>query len=85
MSATLQRAHWNGQPTHLGDLFRVTKVRGDKQFHAVCELWTHNLGWEVRLTINGDMPRNRLTILRRGIKPDSSNQRWSYSGQGVLG
>jgi hypothetical protein len=50
--ATLQREHWNGQPAHLGDLFRVSKTRGDKQLGAVCQLWTHALGWEVRLEIS---------------------------------
>ena len=44
MTATLQREHWNGQPTLLGDLFRVTKMRGDKQLEAPARLWTHQLG-----------------------------------------
>ena len=60
MSATLQRQRWNGQPAHLGDLFRVRKMRGDKQLAAVCQLWTHNFGWEVRLEINGDLQRSEV-------------------------
>ena len=44
MSATLHREHWNGQPTHVGDLFRVHKMRGDKRLGAACQLWTHALG-----------------------------------------
>ena len=40
MSATLQREHWNGQPTHLGDLFRVSKMRDEKTLVAVCKLWS---------------------------------------------
>jgi hypothetical protein len=36
MTATLQREHWNGQPTYLGDLFRVSKMRQEKQLVAVC-------------------------------------------------
>ena len=60
MSATLRREHWNGQPTNLGDLFRVSRTRGDKQLQAVCQLWTHNLGWEVRLEINGDLQRSEV-------------------------
>jgi len=51
MSATLQREHSNGQPAYLGDLFRVGKGRGDKALGAVCRLWMHALGWEVRLEI----------------------------------
>ncbi len=38
MSATLQREHWNGQLTHLGDLFRVSKMRGDKTLTAIRKL-----------------------------------------------
>ena len=56
----LQREHWNGQPTYLGDLFRVSKMRGDKRLSAVCKLWTHHLGWEVRLEINGDLQRSEV-------------------------
>ena len=60
MTATLQREHWNNQPTHLGDLFRVSKARGDKTLTALCKLWTHALGWEVRLEINGDLQRSEV-------------------------
>ena len=60
MTATLQREHWNGQPTYLGDLFCVSKARGDKTLIAACKLWTHALGWEVRLEINGDLQRSEV-------------------------
>jgi hypothetical protein len=60
MSATLQREHWNGQPTYLGDLFRVSKTRGEKPLAAACKLWPHNLGWEVRLEIHGDLQRSEV-------------------------
>ena len=60
MTATLQREHWNNQPTYLGDLFRVSKTRGDKMLDAFCKLWTHALGWELRLEINGDLQRSEV-------------------------
>ena len=60
MSATLQREHWNGRPTLLGDLFRATKARGNKQLQAAARLWTHQFGWEVRLEINGDLQRSEV-------------------------
>ena len=85
MPASLQRAHWNGQPTHVGNLFRVSRARGEKQLRAVCQLWTHALGWEVRLEINGDLQRSEVfrsqddvltagetwkaTMLERGWEP----------------
>jgi hypothetical protein len=45
MSATLQREHWNGQATLLGDLFRVTKPRGDKQLAAASDWRTVVASW----------------------------------------
>ena len=55
MSATLQREHWNGQPTRLGELFIVGKERHGKSFEAVCHLWTPRLRFaNVRLEIDGD-------------------------------
>jgi len=59
-TATLQRAHWNCQRTYLSDLFRVTKMRDEKQLNAICKLWTHALGWELRLEINGDLQRSEV-------------------------
>lgn len=29
-------------------------------FTAVCDLWTHSLSWEVRLTSNGDLQRSEV-------------------------
>ena len=60
MTATLQREHWNGQPPYLGDLFRVSKTRGEKTLTALCKLWTHALGWELRLEISGDLQRSEV-------------------------
>ena len=60
MTTTLHREHWNGQPMYLGDLFRVGRMRGEKPLAAVCKLWTHHLGWEVRLEVNGDLQRSEV-------------------------
>jgi hypothetical protein len=34
------------------------RAGGDKTLGAVCKLWTHALGWEVRLEINDDLQRS---------------------------
>jgi hypothetical protein len=60
MSPPSKREHWNNQPTYLGDLFRVSKTRGGKTLSAVCKLWTHALGWEVRLEVNDDLQRSEV-------------------------
>jgi hypothetical protein len=57
---TLQGERWDGRPTYLGDLFRVSKARGEKPLTAVCTLWTHQIGWEVRLEVNGDLQRSEV-------------------------
>jgi hypothetical protein len=58
---TLQRSTWNGDPTKQGDLFRVHKNRCGRQLQAVCELWTHQLGWELRLVVNdGQLQRSQV-------------------------
>jgi hypothetical protein len=44
----------------MGDLFRVRMARGEKQLEGVCQLWTHALGWEVRLEINRDSQRSEV-------------------------
>lgn len=34
MSAILQREHWNGRPTHLGELFTLRKSKAARQLVA---------------------------------------------------
>jgi hypothetical protein len=67
MSATLQREHWNGQPTRLGELFTVRKERQGKSFEAICHLWTHVFGWEVRLEIDGDLQRSEVCRSKEAV------------------
>jgi len=49
--SVLQRELWHGVPADLGEMFHLAK--GEK--HARCALWTHQLGWELRLTIGADV------------------------------
>ena len=35
-----------------------------RSFDAVCHLWTHVFGWEMRLEINGDLQRSEVVGLR---------------------
>ena len=50
---TSRREFWNGDPERLPDGFKVTKPKGDHVLTAVCEVWTHEMGWELRLMIDG--------------------------------
>ena len=50
---TSRREFWNGDPERLPDGFTVTKPKGDHVLTAVCEVWTHEMGWELRLQVDG--------------------------------
>jgi hypothetical protein len=65
----LQRPHWHGTPIELGDLFRLTKNR--REARAV--LFTHQLGWELRLLVGAQLEvvqtqvcRDQEEVLRTG-------------------
>jgi hypothetical protein len=47
--STQQRSN----PERLPDAWRVTKVKGDHTMTAVCEVWAVELGWDLRLMIDG--------------------------------
>lgn len=44
----------NGPGDRLPDEFSLTKPRGNRVLTAVCELWTHPFGWELRLMVDGE-------------------------------
>ena len=51
--ATLQRENWSGHPVDLGEGWRLHKSICGRARQAVCELWSHQFGWELRLVIDG--------------------------------
>jgi hypothetical protein len=65
----LQRPDWHGTAIQLGDLFRLTKNRRE----ARAGLFTHQLGWEVRLLVGSQLDvvqtqvcRDQQEVLRTG-------------------
>jgi len=52
----LQRDLWTGEAKSQGDVFTLTKA--DRR--ATTALWTHQLGWELRLTIGAEMVRTQV-------------------------
>jgi hypothetical protein len=45
----------------LGESWRLHKVVCGHPRQAVCELWSHQLGWELRLVIDGgDLRRSQV-------------------------
>ena len=71
----LQRELWNGRPSELGDLFRLTK--GEKS--ARCALWSHWSGWELRLDAAGEMIRTQ--VCRSEEEVFSTGERWKKNMQ----
>ena len=60
MCAVLQRSDWFGEPAALGRAFTLHKSRCGQQLEAVCRLVSHQLGWELRLEVNGDLQRSEV-------------------------
>src|SRR5687767_9171155 len=48
-ATTLRREFWNGQSEQLRELFPLKKQTGA---HAQCSLWSHPLGFELRLSVD---------------------------------
>ena len=48
MNETPQREFWNGKAVRLGDVWTLRKRNHDVQ----CMLFTHQLGWELRVEIS---------------------------------
>ena len=51
--STLYRENWTGPPVKHSDGWRLEKTIAGRQRHAVCELWVHPLGFELRLVTDG--------------------------------
>jgi hypothetical protein len=67
----LQRLTWHGEPKELGDLFRLTKNR---QARAV--LFTHQLGWEIRLLVGSQAELARSQVCRTQDEVLTTGETW---------
>ena len=52
---TNQLPPWSGTPRDMGDIWMLTKGTSV----AVCRMWTHSTGGEVRLEVDGEMVRSQ--------------------------
>jgi hypothetical protein len=48
---------WNGPPEELRELFSLTNAR---DAHVRCAVWSHQFGWELRLTVSGSLIRTQV-------------------------
>lgn len=68
----LQRFVWDRGPQELGDLFRLSK-RGRE---ARAALWTHQLGWEVRLLLGRSGEVTRTQVCRSQDEVLDTGEQW---------
>ena len=54
---------WNGLQARLPDAFWMSKQKGEHTIAAVCEVWTHPSGWELRLIIGGAYARPQILAI----------------------
>ena len=52
----LQRDDWRDGPRKQGETFKLTKGRK----RAACELWSHPLGWELRLMAGSELLQSQV-------------------------
>ena len=53
----LRREYWNGPPVELGIAWTLKK----RNHIAQCILFSHQFGWELRLTVNGSLVRSQVS------------------------
>jgi hypothetical protein len=76
--AVLQRHGWTGQPIRLGSMFTVTKGRHT----ADCELWTHVLGWELRLTSGATLLQSQVCRAQDDVLGTDESWKTAMIGKG---
>jgi hypothetical protein len=74
---TVQRQDWYGPPVFLGAAWRLTKAGRE----AVCELWSHQLGWELRLMV-GDLRRSQVCRSHDDVLDTQEHWKVAMSGRG---
>ena len=56
MYPALHRPEGRVEPVGVGDLFRLNRAGQS----AMCALFTHGQGWELRLVVDGDLARSTV-------------------------
>ena len=65
MTPAAQRSMSNGTPLNPDDFWTLHKQSACRAREARCELWTHQVGWEVRLLIDGELQRSQVARSKR--------------------
>ena len=62
---------WRDEPEELAELWTLTK----REHRARCVIVTHPLGWELRLTVNGELLRGQVHRDQLALLTDSDQWR----------
>jgi hypothetical protein len=71
----LQRDTGNDDPERLSDAFRLTKQKDHNTVTAVCEVWSHAFGWELRLMVN-DSGLQMSSVVRSAGEMTTISEQW---------
>jgi hypothetical protein len=71
----LQREHWSGQAVLLDTPWQLHKPGCGRAREAVCGLWSHQLGWELRLMIDGSILQ-RSQVCRSPAEAIATHEQW---------
>jgi hypothetical protein len=63
------------QISYVRDAFRVTRTSGERTSTAVCQVWTHPAGWELRLSLEGDGLK-RFAVARSAVEMAETAEDW---------
>lgn len=74
-----QREGWSGGPAFLGKAWTMTK--GGRT--ATCALFSHQLGWELRLAIDGGVLQ-RSQVCRSNDEILDTQQQWNDDRQSLV-
>ena len=70
-----KREFWNNaDPERLPDAWRLTKVKGEQTLTAVCQVWAVELGWDLRVFIDGALMKSH--VCRSGGEMADRAEEW---------
>ena len=53
----------------------MTKQKGERMFAAVCQVWSHQFGWELKLMIDG-RGLHMSSVVRTALEMLSISEQW---------
>jgi hypothetical protein len=69
---------WDGTPREQAFVWLLQKGRS----RARCALWSHPLGWELRVTINGELLRSQAYREADDVLSDVADWRQQFAAKG---